>query len=136
MQCDPIWLPKFVVTDAITIQMPTLQVRVQAENAGVGVRQWTAGTIGIRQDMGGIKTQQIDNIVWECILEITESMSIINKQEASLEQWDLLQNYCVTRIGDLASTRSHWLCYMAEKTNLNGQKLQAPPEEFADVALC
>jgi len=60
--------------------MPTLQVRVWAENAGVGVSQWLAETMGIWQDEGGLTTQRIDNKVRECVWEITQSMSIINKQ--------------------------------------------------------
>jgi len=47
--------------------MPTLQVRISAENAGVGVSQWAAETVGIWQDKGGLTTQQIDNKVREHI---------------------------------------------------------------------
>ena len=42
MRCDAFWLPNLVVTDADTIQMLTLQVRVGAEDAGVGVSQLAA----------------------------------------------------------------------------------------------
>jgi len=65
--------------------MRTLQVGIWAENAGVGVSQWTAETMGIWQDKGGLTTQQIENTVRECIWEIAESMSIINIQGASPE---------------------------------------------------
>jgi hypothetical protein len=57
MECHTFWLLKSVVTDANTIQMPTLQVRVWAENAGVGVSLWAAETMGIWQDKGGLTTQ-------------------------------------------------------------------------------
>jgi len=59
--------------------MPTLQVRVWAENTGVGVSKWAAEAMGIWQDKGGFTTQQIDNKVRERVLEIAQSMSIINK---------------------------------------------------------
>jgi len=49
--------------------MSTLQVHVRAENAGVGVRQQAAETMGIWQDQGGLTTQQIDNKVRECVCE-------------------------------------------------------------------
>jgi len=81
-------LPKSVVADANTIQMPTLQVRIWAENTRVGVTQWVAETMGmvILQDKGGLTTQRIDNKVRERVWEIAQSMSIINKQGASPEQ--------------------------------------------------
>jgi hypothetical protein len=79
MYCDAFWLPKSVIADANTIQMPTLQVRVWAENIGVGVSQWAAETMGIWQDKGGLTTQWIDDKVMECVWEISQSMSIINK---------------------------------------------------------
>jgi hypothetical protein len=78
--------------------MPTLQVHVWAENAGVGVSQWAAESRGIWQNKGGLTTQQIDNTVTERIWEIAQSMSIINKQGAGPEQWALLIDRCVTRI--------------------------------------
>jgi len=115
--------------------MPTLQVRVWAENGGVGVSQWAAETMGIWQNKGGLTTQRIDNKVRERIWEITQSMSIINKQGAGPEQWDLLTDRCVTRISELESNRPLWKWYMAENTNLNGQKLKAAPGEFAEVGL-
>jgi len=65
-------LPKSVVADANKIQMQTLQVRVWAENAGVGVRQWAAETVGIWQDKSGSKTQRIDNKVRERVWEIAQ----------------------------------------------------------------
>jgi hypothetical protein len=79
MSCDAFWLLKSVIADAHTIQMPTLQVRVWAENAGVGVSHWAVETMEIWQDMGGLTTQQIDNKVRERVWEIAQSMSIINK---------------------------------------------------------
>ena len=52
--------------------MQTLQVRVWAENTGVGVSQWAAETVGIWQDKSGLKTQQIDNKVRERVWEIAQ----------------------------------------------------------------
>jgi hypothetical protein len=115
--------------------MPTLQVRVWAENAGVGVSQWAAETMGIWQDKGGLTTQRMDNKVRERVWEIAQSMSIINKQGAGPEQWDLLIDRCVTRISELESKRPLWKRYMADKTNLDGQKLMAALDEFAEVGL-
>jgi len=66
--------------------MPTLQVCVWAENAGDGVSQWAAETMGIWQDKGGLTTQRMDDRVRECIWEIAQSMRIINRQGASPEQ--------------------------------------------------
>jgi len=101
MECDAFWLPKSVVADANTIQMATLEVRVWAENPGVGFSQWAAETMGIWQDKGGLTTQWIDNKVRECIWEIAQSMSIIHKQGAGPDQCDLLINRWVTRISEL-----------------------------------
>jgi len=36
--------------------------------------------MGICQDIGGLTTQRIDNQVKECVWEIAQSLSIINKQ--------------------------------------------------------
>jgi len=118
------------------MQMPTLQVRVWAENTGVGASQWAAETMGIWQDKGGLTTQRIDNKVRECVWEIAQSMSIVNKQGAGPEQWDHLIDHCVTPISDLESKRPLWKRYMADKTNLDGQKLKAALDEFAEVGLC
>jgi hypothetical protein len=85
--------------------MPTLHVRIWAENAGVGVSQWAAESMGIWQDKGGLTTQQIDNKVGERAWEIAQSMSIIIKQGTGHTQWDLLIDRCVTRISDLESKR-------------------------------
>jgi hypothetical protein len=60
-------LLKSVIADGNTIQMLPLQVRIWAENAGVGVSQWAAETMGIWQDKGGLTTQQMDNKVRERI---------------------------------------------------------------------
>jgi hypothetical protein len=89
-------LPKSVVADANTIQIPPLQVLLWAENAGVVVSQRAAGTMGIWQDKSGLTTQRMDNKVMEHVSEIAQSMMIINKQGASPEQWNLLINRCVT----------------------------------------
>jgi len=116
--------------------MPTLEVRVWAENAGVGVSQWGAEIMGIWQDKGGLTTQRIDNKVREHFWEIAWSRSIINKQGAGPEQWDLLIDRCITRISELESKRPLWKQYMADKTNLDGQKIKAALDEFAEVVLC
>ena len=115
--------------------MPTLQVRVRAKNAGVGVSQWAAETMGIWQDKGGLTTQWIDNKVRERVWGISQSMSIINKQGAGPEQWDLLIDRCVTRICELESKRPVWKRYMADKTNLDGQKLQGALDEFTGIGI-
>ena len=115
--------------------MPTLQVCVWAENAGVGVSQWAAETMGIWQDKGGLTTQRIDNNVRERDWEIAQSMSIINKQGAGPEQWDLLIDCCITQISELESKRPLWKQYMADKTNFDGQKLKAALDEFVEVDL-
>jgi len=85
--------------------------------------------------MGGLTTQRIDNTVVERIWEIAQSLSIINKQGAGPGQWDLLIDCCVTPISDLVSKRLLWKRYMADKTNLHGQKLKAALHEFAEVGL-
>ena len=135
MQCDASSLPKSVVADANTIQMPTVQVRVWAENAGVGVSQWVAEMMGIWQDKCGLTTHLIDNEVRERIWDIAQSMSSINKQGAGPEQWDLLIDHCVTQISDLASQWPHWKWYMVAKTILDHQKINTALDEFADVGL-
>jgi len=94
-----------------------------------------AETMGIWQDKGGLTTQQIDNKVRERVWEIAQSMSIIIKQGAGPEQWDLLIDCCVTRISELESERPLWKWYMADKTNLDGQKVKGALDEFAEVGL-
>jgi len=47
--------------------MLTLQVRIVAQNAGVGVSQWAAETMGMWQDKGSLTTQWIDHKVRESI---------------------------------------------------------------------
>jgi hypothetical protein len=81
--------------------MPTLQVDVWGKNAGVGVSQWATETMRICQDKGGLTTQRMNNKVRERVWAIAKSMRIINKQGAGLKQWDLLINYCVTRISEM-----------------------------------
>jgi hypothetical protein len=116
--------------------MPTLQVRVWAENPSVGVSQLAAETMGIWQDKGGLTTQWMDNKVRERISEIAQSMSIINKQGAGPEQWDPLIDHCVTCISELESKRSVLKQYMADKTNLDGQKHKPALDELAGLGLC
>jgi len=87
----------------------------------------------IWQDKGGLTTQWIDNKVRERMWEIAQSMSIINKQGAGPEQWDLLIDRCVTGISELESKRLLGKWYMADKTDLDGQKLKAALDEFAEV---
>jgi len=115
--------------------MLTVQVRAWAENAGVGVSQRATESIEIWQDKGGLTTQWINNKVRECIWEIAQSMSIINKQGAGAEQWHLPIDHCITRISDLESKRPLWDQYMADKTNVEGKKLKAALDAFADVGL-
>jgi hypothetical protein len=133
MKCDSFLLPKSVVADADPIQMLTLQVRVWAENAGVGLSQWAAETMGIWQDKCGLTIQQRDNKVREPVWEIAQSMSIIKKQGASPKQWNLLIDSCITPISDLESNRPLCKQYMADNTNLDGQKLQAALDGFVEV---
>jgi len=115
--------------------MPTLQVRAWAENSGVGVSQWSAETIGIWEERGRLTTQRNDNQVRGHVWEVAQSMRISNKLGAGLEQWDLLIDHCITPIKDLASKRPLWKWYMADKTNLDGQKLKAALDESAGVGL-
>jgi hypothetical protein len=96
MYCDAFWLAKPVVADANTILIPSLQLCLWAQNAGVGVSQWAAKTLGNWQDQGGLTTQWMDNKVRECIWEIAQSMSIMNKQGTGPEHWDLLIDHFVT----------------------------------------
>jgi len=91
--------------------------------------------MGIRQEKGGLTTQRIDDIARECMWENAQSMSILNKQGAGPEQWDLLIDCCITRISGLQSKRPLWKRYMADKTNLDGQKLKAALDKFAEVGL-
>jgi len=81
--------------------MPTLQLCICAENAGVGVSQFAAETMGISQEIGGLTSQWKHNTVRERIWEIASSMSISNKQRDGPEQWDLLMDCCITGISDL-----------------------------------
>jgi len=136
MHCDAFWLPKSVIADANAIQMPALQVHVCAENAGVGVSEWAAETNGIWQGKGCETTQQKDTKVRECVWELAQSMCIINTQGTGPEQWDLLIDCCVTRISNLAFNRPLWTWYMADKRILDGQKLEAALDEFAEAGLC
>jgi len=115
--------------------MPTLQVRVCAENAGVGDSRWAPETIRTGQDTGGLTTRQIYNKVRECVWEIAQSMSSINKEGAGPELWDVLIDRWVTGICDLDSKRPLCTRYMADKTNLAGQIIKAAPDELAEVGL-
>jgi len=62
-------------------------------------------------------------------------MSMVNKQGAGPDQWDLLIDCCVTRISDLESKRPLWKWYMADKTNLDGRKPKEAQDKFTDVGL-
>jgi hypothetical protein len=62
-------------------------------------------------------------------------MSIIHKQGVGPKQLDLLIDLCVTRISELESKRLLWKWYMADKTNLDGQKLKAALNGFVEVGL-
>ena len=115
--------------------MLTVQVCIWAENASVGVSQWAAETMWIWQKQAGLTTQWQDNEVRERFREIALSMSISHKQGANRKQWVLLINRCVTRISDLASTRPLGKRYLAEITNLDGEKPKAAQDKFADVGL-
>ena len=115
--------------------MPTLQVHLCAENAGVGVSQWAAEKMGIWQDEGGLTTQRKDNKVRECNWEIAQSMSILNEQGAGPEQWDRTVDRCVARMSDLESNMPLYKRYMAENTNLDSQKLKEALEKFAEVGI-
>jgi hypothetical protein len=115
--------------------MPTLQVSVWAKNAGVGVSQWAAETMGIWQDEGGLTKQRIDNKGRECVWEIGQSISSINKQGSDTEQWDHLIDRCITQISDLVSNWPLMKRYMADKTNLDGEKLKGALGEFAEIGL-
>jgi len=135
MTCDAFCLPKSVVADANTVQMPTLQVRIRAENAGVGVSQWAADTMGIWQHKGGMTREWIDNKMRERMWEIAQSMSIINKQGTDSKQWDFLIDHYVSQISNLACNRQRWKWHMADKTNLDGRKLKAALDVFAEAGL-
>jgi hypothetical protein len=63
-------------------------------------------------------------------------MSIINKQGGGPEQWNLLIDGCITWISDLESDRLLWKWYIADKTNLESQRLQGALDEFAEVCRC
>jgi hypothetical protein len=115
--------------------MPTQQVCFWAANAGVGVSHWAAETIGIWQDKGGLTTQQIDQQVREGVSNIAQSMSMINKQGKGPEQRNLLIELCVTRDRNLEFNRPHWKRCMADKTELNYVKLNAPMGKIAEVGL-
>jgi len=115
--------------------MPTLLVYIWAENAGVGVSQWAAETLGIWQEKGGLTTQWKDNKVRERVWEIAQSMTRSNKLGPSPEQWDLLIDRCTTWIRELVSKRPLWKWYLADQTILHGQRLKAALDEFAEVGL-
>jgi len=83
--------------------MPTLQVHIWAENASVGVRQWTADAMESWQDTGGLTTQRIDNAVREHVREIAQSKSLLNKECAGPGQWHLLIDRWVAEISDMES---------------------------------
>jgi hypothetical protein len=96
-------LLKSVITAAIAIQMLTLKVGFWAENAGVGVSQPATETMRIWHNLGGLKIQWMHNEVMGHVWEITESMSIHDKQSAGPKQWDVLIDRCVMWLSYLAS---------------------------------
>jgi hypothetical protein len=61
--------------------MPTVQVCVSGQNAGVGGSEWAADTMEVSQIQGGLTRKWKDNHVRECVWEIAQSMSIINMQD-------------------------------------------------------
>jgi len=116
--------------------MPTQQICIRAENAGVRVSQLSAGTMGIWQEMGGLTTQQKDNKVRDSLWEIAQSMTINNKLGAGPERWDLLIDCWVNQICDLAPKQ--WLrkCSLSDKTISDDEELQAALDGFTEVELC
>jgi hypothetical protein len=91
--------------------------------------------MAIWQDKGGLTTQWIDNKVREHVWEIAQSMSIISKRGTGPEQRNLLIDCCITRISHLESETLRWKWYMADKTNLDCQRLEAALDEFGEVGL-
>jgi len=89
----------------------------------------------IWQNKGCLTTQWKDNNVTEHVWEIAQSMSITNRQGAGPEHWDLLIDCCVTSISDLLSNRPLSTQSLADKSNLDGQKLKAALDKLADVGL-
>jgi len=106
-----------------------------ADITAVGVSQWAADTMGIRQEKGGLTTPLNDNEVRESVGVIDQSMSISNVQGTGPEQCDVLHDHCVTRIRSLASTSLHSNWYLADKTHLDGQRVKAALDEFGEVGL-
>jgi len=88
--------------------------------------------MGIWHDKGSLKTQQIDNKVRERICEIAQSISIMDKDGAGPEQWDRLIECCISQFSDLVSKSPLGQQYMADKTNLDGQKLKAALDKFVE----
>jgi len=136
MECDGVWLPKSLVADDNAIPMPTLKVHVWAMIASVGVSQLAAETMGIWQEKGGMTTQQKHNKVRERIYVIAESMSTSSKWGACPKQWDLLTECSITSIRVLVANRLLWKRYIADNTNLDGQRHKAALDEFPEVGFC
>jgi hypothetical protein len=113
--------------------MPTLHILFCAELASVGVSQCAAASIGILLNKGGLTTQWIDNKVREHVCEIAQSTSIITKQGAGPDQWNPLIDHCVTSNSNLESKYPLCKRYMPNETNLDGQKLKAALDKFADI---
>jgi len=78
--------------------MPSLHVRVGAENASVGVSELAADSLGNWQNMRGLTTQWIEDTVREHVCEIAQDLSIINNHGTSPEHWSLLIDRCLTQI--------------------------------------
>jgi len=91
--------------------------------------------MGIWQNKGGLTIHRIDNKVREHIWEITQSMSLFNKQGTGHNQWDLLIDRYVSQISDLVSKWPLWKWYMADRTNLNGQELKAGLDVVVEFGL-
>jgi hypothetical protein len=128
-------LPQTVAAGANKIQILNIHVHVWTEKAGIGVSQCAAENMGIWQQKEGLTTQQIDNKVREWVWVIAQFMSIITRQGASPKQWDLLNDGCGTCISYLESKRPLWEQCMADKSNPDGQKLEAAVDKFPKVGL-
>jgi len=89
----------------------------------------------IWQDRGGLTTQWIDNEVRERVCEIAKPISVMNRQGAAPEQSNLVIALCIPQLSDLASEWPLWKLCMADKPNLDGHKLKAALDEFAEVGL-
>jgi hypothetical protein len=106
-------LPKSVFPDINLIHGATLHVRVWGVTAGVGVSLCVTETILIWQNKGVLTTQTIENDIREHVWDIAQSMSFVNKQVAGPNQWDFLNDHCITWTSNLVSKRPLRKPYMA-----------------------